>query len=110
MLPVGPAAGELDQCFPPFSSVLEQILSWNPKSTLHCIFLFTAVAKIFAKLQPSQRDQNSHNAALPKYNSASCAQFLSYSAYSQQFTSRHLTFFLAIVFFTLISTYRWGTL
>jgi hypothetical protein len=32
--PEGPATGQLDQGFPWFSSVLEQMLSWCPNSTL----------------------------------------------------------------------------
>jgi hypothetical protein len=32
-----PATGQLDQGFPWFSSVLEQILRWYPNSTLHCL-------------------------------------------------------------------------
>jgi hypothetical protein len=34
--PEGPATGQLDQGFPWFSLVLEQMLSWYPNSTLHC--------------------------------------------------------------------------
>jgi hypothetical protein len=40
----GPATGQLDQGFPWFSSVPEQMLSWYPNSTLHCIL----------PMQPSQ--------------------------------------------------------
>jgi hypothetical protein len=35
--PEGLATGQLSQGFPWFSSVLEQMLSWYPNSTLHCI-------------------------------------------------------------------------
>jgi hypothetical protein len=33
----GPATGQLDQGFPWFSLVPEQMLSWYPNSTLHCM-------------------------------------------------------------------------
>jgi hypothetical protein len=33
--PEGPATGQLDQDFPWFSLVPEQMLSWYPNSTLH---------------------------------------------------------------------------
>jgi hypothetical protein len=33
----GPATGQLDQGFPWFSSVPEQMLGWYPHSTLHCM-------------------------------------------------------------------------
>jgi hypothetical protein len=42
--PEGPAAGQLDQGFPWFSLVPEQMLSWGPNSTLHCML----------PMQPSQ--------------------------------------------------------
>ena len=73
---------------------------------------YTAVTKILAKPQPSQRDQNSHYAAPPqkKRNSSPCAQFLSCSAYSQQSTSRHPNFFLPIVFLLWYQPTAGGTL
>jgi hypothetical protein len=40
----GPATSQLDQCFPWFSLVPEQMLSWYPNSTLHCML----------PMQPSQ--------------------------------------------------------
>jgi hypothetical protein len=40
--PEGPATGQLDQGFPWFSSVPEQMLSWYPNSTLHCMLLMQA--------------------------------------------------------------------
>jgi hypothetical protein len=42
--PEGPATGQLDQDFPLFSLVPEQMLSWYPNSTLHCML----------PMQPSQ--------------------------------------------------------
>jgi hypothetical protein len=42
--PEGPATGQLDQGFPWFSLVSEQMLSWYPNSTLHCML----------HMQPSQ--------------------------------------------------------
>jgi hypothetical protein len=33
----GPATGQIDKDFPWFSSVLEQMLSWYPNFTLHCM-------------------------------------------------------------------------
>jgi hypothetical protein len=35
--PKGPATGQLDQGFPWFSLVPEQMMSWYPNSTLHCM-------------------------------------------------------------------------
>jgi hypothetical protein len=35
--PEGPATSQLDQGFPWISLVLEQMLSWYPNSTLHCM-------------------------------------------------------------------------
>jgi hypothetical protein len=35
----GPATGQLDQGFPWFYSVLEQMLSWNQNFKLHCMAL-----------------------------------------------------------------------
>jgi hypothetical protein len=35
--PKVPETGQLDQGFPWFSSVLEQMLIWYPNCTLHCI-------------------------------------------------------------------------
>jgi hypothetical protein len=35
--PEGPATGQLDQGFPWFSLVPEQMLSWYPNSTLRCM-------------------------------------------------------------------------
>jgi hypothetical protein len=35
--PEGPATGQLYQGFPWFSLVPEQMLSWYPNSTLHCM-------------------------------------------------------------------------
>jgi len=52
MFPVGPAAGQLDRCFPLFSSGLEQILSWNLKSTLHCMFPIQLSPKFSPKRSP----------------------------------------------------------
>jgi hypothetical protein len=40
----GPAIGQLDQGFPWFPLVPEQMLSWYPNSTLHCML----------PMQPSQ--------------------------------------------------------
>jgi hypothetical protein len=40
----GPATGQLDQGFPWISLVPEQMLSWYPNSTLHCLL----------HMQPSQ--------------------------------------------------------
>jgi hypothetical protein len=37
--PEGPATGQLDQGFPWISLVPEQMLSWYPNSTLHCMLL-----------------------------------------------------------------------
>jgi hypothetical protein len=37
--PEGPATGQLDQGFPWFSLIPEQMLSWYPNSTLHCMLL-----------------------------------------------------------------------
>jgi hypothetical protein len=42
--PEGPETGQLDQGFPWFSLVPEQMLSWYPNSTLRCMLL----------MQPSQ--------------------------------------------------------
>jgi hypothetical protein len=42
--PEGPATGQLDQGFPWFSLLPEQMLSWYPNSTLHCML----------PIQPSQ--------------------------------------------------------
>jgi hypothetical protein len=42
--PEGPATGQLDQRFPWFSLVPEQMLSWYPHSTLQCML----------PMQPSQ--------------------------------------------------------
>jgi hypothetical protein len=42
--PEGPATGQLDQGFPWFSLVPEQMLSWYPNSTLYCML----------HMQPSQ--------------------------------------------------------
>jgi hypothetical protein len=35
--PEGPETGQIDQGFPWFSLVPEQMLSWYPNSTLHCM-------------------------------------------------------------------------
>jgi hypothetical protein len=35
--PESPATGQLDQGFPWFPFVQEQMLSWYPNSTLHCM-------------------------------------------------------------------------
>jgi hypothetical protein len=51
----GPATGQLDQGFPWFSSVLEQILSWYPNSTLYCMPL----------MQPCQHQNFRPKVALP---------------------------------------------
>jgi hypothetical protein len=40
----GPVTGQLDKVFPWFSLVPEQMLSWYPNSTLHCML----------PMQPSQ--------------------------------------------------------
>jgi hypothetical protein len=40
----GPVTGQLDQGFPWFSLVHEQMLNWYPNSTLHCML----------PMQPSQ--------------------------------------------------------
>jgi hypothetical protein len=37
--PEGPVPGQIDQGFPWFSLVPEQMLSWYPNSTLHCMLL-----------------------------------------------------------------------
>jgi len=37
--PEGPATVQLNKSFTWFSSFLEQMLSWNPKSTLFCVLL-----------------------------------------------------------------------
>jgi hypothetical protein len=37
--PEGPATGQLDQSFPWFFLVPEQMLSWYPNSTLNCMLL-----------------------------------------------------------------------
>jgi hypothetical protein len=37
--PKGPATGQLDQGFLRVSLVPEQMLSWYPNSTLHCMLL-----------------------------------------------------------------------
>jgi hypothetical protein len=42
--PEGPSTSQLDEGFPWFSLVPEQMLSWYPNSTLHCMF----------PMQPSQ--------------------------------------------------------
>jgi hypothetical protein len=42
--PEGPATGQLDQVFQWFSLVPEQMVSWYPNSTLHCML----------PMQPSQ--------------------------------------------------------
>jgi hypothetical protein len=72
-----------------------------PKILVALYVPHAAVTKIFAKTEPSQSDQNSHNAApSPKIKfSPPIAQLLSPAAYSQQYTYRHLTVFFAIVFY-----------
>jgi hypothetical protein len=72
-----------------------------PKILVALYVSHAAVTKIFAKTQPSQSDQNSHNAApSPKIKfSPPVAQLLSPAAYSPQSTYRHLTIFFAIVFY-----------
>jgi hypothetical protein len=37
LLPEDPATGQLDQGFPWFSLIPEQMLSWHPSITLHCM-------------------------------------------------------------------------
>ena len=60
MLPAGRAACHIDQCFPSFSSVLQQMLSWYPKSTLHCLFPVRQSPQFSPKLSPSPRSKLSH--------------------------------------------------
>ena len=45
----GPAAGKLDQGIPRFPSVLEQMLSRYPKSTLHCMLIMQPRPKLTSK-------------------------------------------------------------
>jgi hypothetical protein len=49
--PEGPATGQLEESFPWLSLVPEQMLSWYPNSTLHCMlrlfsFLFITVTAL----------------------------------------------------------------
>jgi hypothetical protein len=44
--------------FPPFFSVLEEMLSWCPKSMLHCVLL----------MRPSQLKNFRQNAAVPTFS------------------------------------------
>jgi hypothetical protein len=66
MVPVVPAAGQLEQSFPLLSSVLEANAELVHKIHVAVYVSHAAVTKIIAKTQPSQRDQNYHNAVLPK--------------------------------------------
>jgi hypothetical protein len=58
MHPDGPATGRLDQSFPWFPSVLEQMLSLYPKSTSLCMLVLQPYPefRIFVKKQPSKRE------------------------------------------------------
>jgi hypothetical protein len=47
--PEGPSTGQLDERFPRFSSVLEQILSWYPNSTLHCFASHAVLTMVASK-------------------------------------------------------------
>ena len=60
------------QSLPWFYLVLEQMLSWYPKSTLHCMLLMQPSSKSlqnFPQTKPPQRDNNFFNAALQTLSS-----------------------------------------
>jgi hypothetical protein len=55
--PEGPASGQLDQGSPSFSPVLEQMLSWYPKSHFALLASHAAIPLVTSKFRS--------NAALP---------------------------------------------
>jgi hypothetical protein len=86
--PEGPASGQLDQGFPWFSLIPEQMLSWYPNSTLLCSAFFTCSPpdgnfNIFALMQPlyfRSRSNSSYTQPTPnatKLNFNNTSQMLS---------------------------------
>jgi hypothetical protein len=51
--PEGPATDQLDQVFPWFSSLLEKMLSWNPKVHVGLYASHAALPMITSKFRPT---------------------------------------------------------
>ena len=111
----GPATGYLDKSFYCFSSFLEQMLSWNPKSTWHCMLLIKPSTKptsnFSPKRNPPQRNQNlvtklsSKHKIQPEFpNSFLCCIFL--AAHFQSHYLLHLSAFYLTTSLTLPA--RWA--
>jgi hypothetical protein len=79
--------GQIDQAFPWFSLVPEQMLSWYPNSTLHCMLLMQPSKYLLFKIFR-------HNIALPKsdYISPTTSAPTSLKIKIEQITNTSLAF------------------
>ena len=100
--PEGSVTGQIDQIFLRFSSVLEQILGWYPKFTLHGMLVMQPLPESTSKSSPKHRPPkaikiSSHRCPL----NTNSFQIPSPAAYSQQSVGHYLnlvffqTFYLA---------------
>ena len=89
------AAGQLDQGFPWFFSVLEQMLSQYPKSTLHWMLFMQPSPKLTSEFSAKCHVPNSiKTSSFCCFTNTKSAQMPHFSAaYCQQSTSHHLTLF-----------------
>jgi hypothetical protein len=101
----GPAAGQLYQSFPWFSSVLEQMLRRYPKSTLHLCRPPWHLAPEFSPKHSPPNTINISSHCCPQNTKFSPnVQFLPSAAKSQNSTSQRITFFTSQSF-TLLPAY-----